>query len=92
MEYKFKKFTDERINEMIQEKGEEIEKTLKLSPLPVLIKNLFLKDAYNYLNQDRILARLRDLRGIMKKYSISDNSMKKEIEKNLKDRGYNSLR
>ena len=77
---------------MIQSKGEEIEKTLKLSPLPVSIKNLFLKNAYNYLNQDCILARLTALNGVMKKYSISDNSMKKEIEKNLKNRGYNSLR
>ena len=91
MNYKFKKFADERINIKIQTKGEQIEKLLKTLPLLDDMKNLFLKSAYNWTRQNELLARLSELETVIKEKNLSNDFIKDELKRGLQKKRYNDL-
>lgn len=78
---KFKQFKDERINQIINSKGNEIATMISNSNLPIEVKELFSKMAYSFMYQDKIFNLFKKI----EKVKLSDNDIeyiKKNIELN----------
>ena len=76
---KFERFADERINQMLEQKGDEIATMIDNSNLPDEVKNLFSKMAYSLVYQGKIYSLFKKI----EKAKLSSKDIE-YIKKNIK--------